>query len=58
MTVIDFGPDCVANLVKGQSVIVHKYAGIEFNYNGEKYYIVKAIDILAIVKAPTKEEEE
>ena len=46
MRVITSGSDCRL-FEPGEVVLVHKFAGVEFGHAGKKFFIVKAIDVLA-----------
>lgn len=49
-TVIAVGPDVNAGVSKGDTVILGKYSGIEFEYEGETYLVVQDNELLVSVK--------
>jgi len=48
--VLDNGEKSVPEVQTGDSVIYDKYAGTEVTYDGEKYLVVRANDIVAVVE--------
>ncbi|MBN7274297.1 co-chaperone GroES [Ligilactobacillus pobuzihii] len=48
--VLDNGEKSVPEVQTGDSVIYDKYAGTEVTYDGEKYLVVRANDIIAVVE--------
>jgi len=50
MTIVSIGEGCEELFSVGEKIILHKFAGIEVNHNGQKMIIAKAIDVLAKVE--------
>ncbi|GEN48110.1 co-chaperone GroES [Ligilactobacillus pobuzihii] len=48
--VLDNGEKSAPEVQTGDSVIYDKYAGTEVTYDGEKYLVVRANDIVAVVE--------
>jgi|GEM_PF-1889304 len=47
MSVIVTGSQTSTNLKQGDTVLIHRFAGTEFNHENQSYFIIKEIDILA-----------
>jgi len=50
MKVEELGPDCGNVISLGDTVIVHKYAGIELYSNEERFIMVKLHDVMGVAK--------
>lgn len=48
--VLDNGEKSVPEVKAGDSVIYDKYAGTEVTYEGDKYLVVRANDIVAVIE--------
>ncbi|GBG95749.1 co-chaperonin GroES [Ligilactobacillus salitolerans] len=47
---LDNGEKSVPDVKVGDSVVYDKYAGTEVTYEGDKYLVVRANDIIAVVE--------
>ncbi len=48
--VLDNGKKSVSEVKVGDSVVYDKYSGTEVTYEGDKYLVVRANDIIAVVE--------
>jgi chaperonin GroES len=51
ISVIESGVDGIS---KGDSFLIARYSGVEFDYNGEEYIVVVEDDIIATIKKGDK----